>query len=577
MNTDTSLEDLPRPLVGALTRRGFTSLTPIQQAVLEPAAAGRDLRLWSKTGSGKTVAIGIVLCRDLEEAPSIEATEAMEGVPDDQDDSRPRKRGAVPEAVVIAPTRELAAQLTRELSWLMRPSGRTCCKITGGESYPMQMRALRDMPSIVIGTPGRLRDHIERGFIDLSQVRSVVLDEADQMLDMGFREDLQAIVERAAPERRMHMASATFSREAQGFAEQYQSDARQVYGSKPGEINADIDHVAHLVRPDDRLSALVNVLLLAPQERCLVFVRTRADAADLALRLAEAGFSARPIHGDMEQAERTRTLDAFRSGILKVLVATDVAARGLDIPDVACVVHADPPGDAEALTHRSGRTGRAGNKGRSVMIVTPSARLSVLRMIDRSKISVNWSPAPTARDVLNAADERLVESVKVDMGEQQGDDTRLAGLAKRLVQEHEQDLVGLVQALLVRAGHAGPSAPREFEPLCVPERRPAFNSSSCRLADHVPFHINWGTRKGADARRLLAVICRRGQIRGNQVGAIRLGEHFCTFEVDASVAMQFAKRVKKLDPREPRLRIAPYKPVSRMKRCKPSRRERPTG
>ncbi|HQB47045.1 MAG TPA: DEAD/DEAH box helicase, partial [Polyangiaceae bacterium] len=273
MQTELSFEDLPPPLSGALARRGFTSLTPIQRAVLEPDTVGHDLRLCSQTGSGKTIALGFVIARD------ILSDEPHEPIPRNE-------RGAMPVALVVAPTRELAAQLTKELTWLLRPSGHSCCTITGGASYPQQMRALRMEPSIIIGTPGRLRDHIERGFIDMSHVRSVVLDEADQMLDMGFREDLEAIVDRAAPGRRMHMASATFPPDAQALAKRYQVDSRTVFGAEPGEINTDISFSAHRVRPSDRFAALVNVLLLQPEERTLVFVRTRADAATLAQQLA---------------------------------------------------------------------------------------------------------------------------------------------------------------------------------------------------------------------------------------------------------------------------------------------------
>jgi ATP-dependent RNA helicase DeaD len=575
MHSETSLEDLPQPLFGALSRRGFTTLTPIQQAVLEPGVAGRDLRMSSQTGSGKTVAIGFVIARDLEEpAPAANADEQV------GESHGAKNRGAVPAALVVAPTRELAAQLTRELTWLLRPSGQTCCTVTGGASYPVQMRALRERPSVVIGTPGRLRDHIERGFIDLSAVRSVVLDEADQMLDMGFREDLEAIVDHAAPGRRMHMASATFPPEAQALAARYQTDPHQVFGSVPGQGNSDIKHVAHLVRPSDRLAALINLLLLAPEERTLVFVRTRADASELALRLGEAGFSARPISGELEQSERTRTLDAFRKGVIKVLVATDVASRGLDIPDVGRVVHADPPSDSEALTHRSGRTGRAGKKGQSVMLVTPPARDSVSRMVVRAKVQVKWLPAPTAKDVFKSADDRLIESVSAEvtkgeeLEEEPEADDRLQVLAERLVRAHD-DPVALVRALLARAQSAGPE-PREVEPMRPMARSDArpMRQQGRRGGSYVPFHVNWGTRFGADARRLVAMICRRGDIRGNQIGAIRLGDAFSTFEVDASVAAEFATRVKKPDPRDPHIRIGLYQPASRMKNRRPAHRER---
>ncbi len=561
MSTESSLEDLPPSLSGALSRHGFTSLTPIQQAVLEPDTVGRDLRLCSQTGSGKTVAIGLVIARDLLSGEEPDSS--------GEESDAERKARAIPDALVVAPTRELAAQLTKELTWLLRSSGRTCCAITGGASYPLQMRALRERPSVVIGTPGRLRDHIERGFIDLSRVRSVVLDEADQMLDMGFREDLEAIVDRAAPGRRMHMASATFPPDAQALAKRYQVDPRTVFGATPGEVNADITYAVHLVRPADRLAALVNVLLLCPEDRTLVFVRTRADAASLAQQLAEAGFSARPISGDLEQAERTRTLDAFRSGVIKVLVATDVAARGLDIPDVGRVVHADPPSDAEVLTHRSGRTGRAGKKGHSILLVTPAAREAVERMISRAKVRAKWTPVPTEDDVWKAADARLRSSIQDALQAQQGEESgapedRMRELAESLVRDAE-DPVALVRELLIRAQHAGPSQPRAVEPVAAapakgvrPARRDTRDGD-----DWVAFHVNFGTRAGADARRLLAMVCRRGRIQGQQIGAIRIGETFSTFEVSSDVVVEFERCVRKPDPRDPHIRITRFDPAYR--------------
>ncbi|PIE05540.1 MAG: hypothetical protein CSA75_04215, partial [Sorangium cellulosum] len=565
MVTNPSLEDLPRPLFGALSRRGFSSLTQIQQAVLAPDTEGRDLQLSSQTGSGKTLAIGFVILRDLNaskrattpiaHADKVETTAGPEPTDDataqhkslSKDRHAPSKgaKGALAAAIVVVPTRELAAQVSKELAWLMKTEAKRCCTITGGASYSMQMRALKEQPDVIVGTPGRLRDHIERGHIDLADVRSVVLDEADQMLDMGFRDDLEAIVDKAGPHRRMHMASATFPPDALALALRYQTDPKQIFGTAPGEVNHDISHVAHLVRTEDRLSALINLLLLAPHERALIFVRTRVDASNLATRLSAAGFSARPISGDLEQKERTRTLDAFRSGILKVLVATDVAARGLDIPNVGRVIHADPPGDSEVFTHRSGRTGRAGNTGLSVLIVTPDTRESVTRIAARAKIKVKWTPAPSADAVWSVADERFMADLKqaTDRVDAHGPDERwlrFTALAERLMAEHE-DPTALIRELLLRCKHAGPSEPRKVEPLpLTPMGKPKpRNSRVGRDTRFVPFHITWGTRFGANVDRLLAMVCRRGNIRGNQIGAIRLGETFSTFEVSASVATAF--------------------------------------
>ena len=210
----------------------------------------------------------------------------------------------------------------------------------------------------------------ERGAIDASAVRSVVLDEADQMLDLGFREELEAILEKLPEARRTHLVSATFSREVLSLAANYQEDAVLVEGTGLGKANVDISYSAHLVRPHDRQDALVNLLLMRPDERCLIFVRTRAEASELAERLGAAGFRALPISGELEQRERNKTLEAFRNGMIKILVATDVAARGIDVPAIQHIINFDLPESVEDYIHRAGRTARGAARGTVSSIAT---------------------------------------------------------------------------------------------------------------------------------------------------------------------------------------------------------------
>jgi ATP-dependent RNA helicase DeaD len=611
MNAAPSFPSVSPGISAALTRQGFTALTPVQEAVLAPGNAGRDLRIRSQTGSGKTVAIGLVLAAALENAePARSAAPAG---------ARPV---ALPEAILIAPTRELAAQLARELTWLFAPFGAGVRSVTGGTGYGNEMRALREGPRVIVGTPGRLLDHLERGSIDPSRTTSVVLDEADQMLDLGFREDLTAILEKIPAERRTHLVSATFSREVRALADRYQKAAVEVEGTTRGEANQDIAHVAHLVRGDERDAALVNLLLLAPGERTLIFVRTREGASSLADRLSDAGFRARAIHGDLDQNERTATLAAFRSGAVTTLVATDVAARGIDVPDVSRVIHADPPGDADVFTHRSGRTGRAGRKGTSILLVPPSAVETVRRMLRFARVEADLLPAPTPADVLRAADARLRDELLAVAGRPgsdaapasgeaapasgegsaassreaapasgertpiSADERRMRALAEQLLAE--VDPTDLVAALLARSQHAGPCAPQKVSKISLdgPRASSAGRGVTGPRGPHasgphgqasavgapvamgattpgfVPFRINWGERHGADARRLLALVCRRGGIRGADVGAIRIGDITSTFEVTSAVAAGFERSVKRPDERDPRIRIDPASPVS---------------
>jgi ATP-dependent RNA helicase DeaD len=266
-----------------------------------------------------------------------------------------------PDALVITPTRELAGQVQDELGWLfagVRGIDATC--VTGGTNIGAERRALARNPRIVVGTPGRLLDHIRNGALDVTRVMQLVLDEADQMLDMGFRDELEAILESMPDTRNTHLVSATFPPAVRRLTERYQRDPIHVEGSALGTANTDIEHVGHLIHGNDRYAAIVNLLLLAESQRTLIFVNTRIECATLAEKLAGDGFSALPLSGELAQAQRTRTLSAFRAGTVTVLVATDVAARGLDVPDVATILHAGLPIDGEVYTHRSGRTGRAG-------------------------------------------------------------------------------------------------------------------------------------------------------------------------------------------------------------------------
>ncbi|WP_437980081.1 DEAD/DEAH box helicase [Sorangium sp. So ce117] len=631
MNPDSSLDALPAPLAGALARRGFTSLTSVQQAVLAPELAGRDLRVSSQTGSGKTVAIGLALAPRLERALADRAAAAAA-------DGAPRTVAA-PAAVIIAPTRELAAQIAGELSWLLAPLGARVACVTGGTSFGAEARSLRRDPLVIAGTPGRLLDHLERGTLDPRGVLSLVLDEADQMLDLGFRDDLEAIVGKMPQERQTHLVSATFSREVRALADRFQRDAVSVEGTRPGAANGDIAHVAHLVLPAERDAAVVNLLLLAPGERTLVFVRTREGAAELADKLTALGLPARALSGDLEQRERTRTLDAFRSGAVTTLVATDVAARGIDVPEVGRVIHADPPGDPEIFTHRSGRTGRAGRKGTSVLLVAPFAREHALRLLRRARVEATFRPAPSPDDVLRAADERLAaelaparregaaagdvvagDAVAVDAVDAAAVDANVRApreasgsapearhreLAARLLAD--MDATELVAALLARAKHTGPCAPQPVTAVAPPRSephpsrarsaappwsgapsrgrpsappwsgapsrarsaappwseappraRPAARQGNGEQAPRlpfVPFQVNWGERHGADPRRLLALVCRRGGVSSQQIGAIRIGSTASVVEVASPAAPEFARAVNQPDARDARIRI----------------------
>jgi len=376
----------------SLVRRGFTALTPVQSAVVSSLSRGCNLRISSQTGSGKTVALGLALADDLLEGDQLASN----------NDARS------PAALVIAPTRELAVQVRDELSWLYEEvPGMHIVSVTGGTDVGQERRALSRRAPIVVGTPGRLLDHIRSGALVCSEVRDVVLDEADRMLDMGFRDDLEAITAELREDSRRHLVSATFPPQVLRFANAFQREAVHLQGTQLGVANADISHVAHLVHRAERYEALVNLLLLAQHQRCLVFVRKRTHASEIAERLGSDGFLALPFSGDLPQAQRTRTLNAFRNGVINVLVATDVAARGIDVADIATVIHVDLDVDAEVYTHRSGRTGRAGQTGQSILLVPHDGERYARRLLHEARVEATWSPLPTPAKVKKAVTKRI--------------------------------------------------------------------------------------------------------------------------------------------------------------------------
>ncbi len=534
-------DGVPEPLRAAFAQRGFTSLTEVQRAVLDGDSPGRNLRISSQTGSGKTVALGMVLAKELLEPA-------------------PGRSG--PEALVITPTRELANQVAEELAWLFSSvRGVDVLCVTGGTEVWKDRKPLSRKPRILVGTPGRLNDHLTTGALTADSVRHVVLDEADQMLDMGFKDELDAIVNALPQERRSHLVSATFPPAVRALADRFQKDPLHVAGTELGQANQDIEHIAHLVRRGESYNCLVNLLLMSQGERTLIFVERRVDAQELAEMLAGDGFAALHLSGDLAQAQRTRTLNAFKAGVISTLICTDVAARGIDVPDIAQVIHMGLSNDPDIYTHRSGRTGRAGRKGQSVLIVPVTAERRIRRLLQTAGIDCNWRPGPSAEKVHKAVTKqtrtKMFELLQADPG--QGERYNEAELEYARGLLSDRDPAELVATLIKLAE---PPLPREPFPLAKAEARAGGfieRDRAPRAQSYVPFFINWGERAGANPARLIAHVCRRGGIRGQSIGAVRVDARMTVFEVASDVAAAFEVAARKPDPREPGLRIERFK------------------
>jgi len=527
--------DLPAPLAAALTERGYAEPTPVQAAVLEDATRGRDLLVSARTGSGKTVAFGLAF-----------AAEVM-------GEAAALPRAAAPLALVVAPTRELALQVQGELAWLYGPAGGRVVSCVGGTDPVAERRNLERGAHIVCGTPGRLRDHLERGNLRPEALRVVVLDEADEMLDMGFREELEAILETTPAERRTLMFSATVPRGIAQLAKQYQRDALRITAGDEGAQHGDIDYRALTVAPHETERAVVNSLRFFEARAAMVFCRTRATVTRLHGNLAERGFSAVALSGELSQAERNRALQGLRDGRARVCVATDVAARGIDLPDLGLVIHADLPTDAETLLHRSGRTGRAGRKGTAVLLVPHNRRRAAEMLLNAARVKATWGPAPSAEAIRAQDNTRILAQAQEAAAEESAEDD--LALARQMLEAASPEAVA---AALVRALRAPLPAPEE---LAAPAERAPTAPRAPRAEGQQEgawFRMSVGRQGNADPRWVLPFLCRRGHVTRQEIGRIRVMERETQFEVAPWAAARFAQAaMRPSDGEDAHIRILP--------------------
>jgi ATP-dependent RNA helicase DeaD len=512
-----TMMNVAAPLAQALADKGYESLTAVQDAVLVDGLAGRDLLVSAQTGSGKTVAFGLAI------APEILAGQDVLLFADK------------PIALAIAPTRELALQVARELEWLYAGAQAKLATCVGGMDYRTERRALERGAHIVVGTPGRLRDHIERGSLDLSGIRAVVLDEADEMLDLGFAEDLEFILAAAPPERRTLMFSATVPKEIEKLAGEFQKDALRIVAQGEAKQHVDIEYRAISVAVRDREHAIFNVLRYYEARTAIVFCKTRVNVNHLLARMGNRGFQVVALSGELSQQERTHALQALRDGRARVCIATDVAARGIDLPGLELVIHADLPSNSETLLHRSGRTGRAGKKGVSALIVTPAEYKKAQRLLAGAKVVAEWGAAPGADDVQAKDDLRILEHPALTAPI--GDDLGIAG---ELLEQFGPEALAAAFVRLWREGRSAPevlSTDLPVPPPSAPRERGEFGPS-------VWFRISVGRAGRAEARWLLPKICDAGSIAKDGIGAIRVREDETFVQIAEALATRFGDQVE---------------------------------
>lgn len=516
---------LPRLVAEAITERGYTDPTPVQAEVIAAEAHDRDLLVSAQTGSGKTVAYGLAIANTL--------LQGAEQLP----------RAGEPLALIIAPTRELALQVERELQWLYAKLGARVASCVGGMNVRVEQRALAHGCHIVVGTPGRLKDHLERGTLQPGSLRAVILDEADEMLDLGFREDLEEILDLTPPERRTLLFSATMPKPIALLAKRYQRDALRIETTNAREAHSDIDYRAMAVAPADIQNAVVNVLRFHEAKGAMVFCATRENVRRLSATLTERGFSAVTLSGELSQNERNHALQALRDRRARVCIATDVAARGIDLPGLELVIHAELPINPETLQHRSGRTGRAGKKGTCVLITPYQRRRHAERLLRAANVNATWDQVPTP-DVIYARDqERLLDSLTV--GEVSEEDL---AVARKLLETRSAEEIA---AAFVRTQRQSLPAPEELidnSPAArTGDREQVSREQGPRpgFEDTVWFRMNVGRGANADPRWLLPLLCRRGHITKRDVGAIRIFQTETRFEIPRAMAAKFTDALKR--------------------------------
>jgi ATP-dependent RNA helicase DeaD len=552
--TDAAPEPAQAPaihpaLASALAAKGYSTLTPVQLEMANRHHGDQDLLVSARTGSGKTVAFGIAIASTLL-----------------GDAERFREAGR-PLGLVIAPTRELAMQVQSELGWLYGETGIETATCVGGMDMRKERRALERGAHLVVGTPGRLRDHITKGALDLGGLRAVVLDEADEMLDLGFREDLEFILGAAPPRRRTLLFSATVPRGIAELARTFQNDAVRIAATAASEQHADIDYQLMLVRRDEREHAVINTLLDSDSTSALVFCHTREAVRHLTARLANRGFSVVSLSGEMAQSERSNALQSMRDGRSHVCVATDVAARGIDLPNLDLVVHADVPSNPDTLLHRSGRTGRAGRKGVCVLIVPEHRRGAAQRVLALAKLTATVRGAPGIADIEARYRRQILEAAQ---SAADPDETEAAFVAELLATVSPERMA----AAFIRRQVAARPVPEDLFPLPVdqmearrPKRDGRFDADRGAPPVREPrgpdmeggvwFTLSLGRKQRADPKWLLPMICKAGGVTKRDVGSIRIDDTETRFEIAADKAAAFAKRVEEPGGLERGIVIAP--------------------
>ncbi|AVL97071.1 DEAD/DEAH box helicase [Microbacterium paraoxydans] len=512
------------PVLKAIKDLGYETPSPIQAATIPTLLAGRDVVGMAQTGTGKTAAFALPVLERLDIAQK------------------------TPQALVLAPTRELALQVCEAFeSYASRMKGVHVLPVYGGQGYGVQLSALRRGVHVVVGTPGRIMDHLAKGTLDLSALQYLVLDEADEMLKMGFAEDVEQILAQTPEEKQVALFSATMPAQIRRLAQQYLRDPEEITVKSKTATNTNITQRYLVVSYAQKVDALTRILEVENFDGMIVFVRTKNETETLAEKLRARGYSAAAINGDVPQVQRERSVNQLKDGKLDILVATDVAARGLDVERISHVVNFDIPTDTESYVHRIGRTGRAGRTGDAISFITPRERYLLKHIEKATRQQPTQMQLPSTEDVNTTRLARFDDAITTALSETSRIDA-FRDIIAHYVRHHDVPEGDVAAALAVVAQGSTPllldpaddalsqavaadnRPPRERQ-----TREPREPRERRSRGDYTPYRIEVGRRHRVEPRQIVGALANEGGLGRDDFGAINIRPDFSIVELPANL------------------------------------------
>lgn len=513
--------ELGENLLKGIQSAGYESPTPIQSAAIPFLMKGSDLIGQAQTGTGKTAAFALPILSKLTSQRSVQA-------------------------LIMAPTRELAIQVADAVKLYSShfPKIKTAL-LYGGQPIGPQFAALNDHPAIVIGTPGRIIDHVNRGSLKLSELKHLVLDEADEMLRMGFIEDVEYVLSHTPEDRQTILFSATMPPEILRITQKYlKADREWVKIEGENRTSDDVEQSYWLVYPEQKFEALTYLLEMKSEGALLVFAKTRKDTTEITDMLQAKGYHADALNGEMTQNLREAVIKKLRDGRLKVVVATDIAARGLDIQGVSCVVNYDIPQDSESYIHRIGRTGRAGKQGEAILLVSPKEKRSFFELTYQLKQKIKQYPSPTPEDILKGRENALKENLR-DLMDDEHDMVHYQKVLTELAEEGYDQIAVATAALRLACQH------RQLNPSQLPKALPqlSFDTPKRKLRcqyGNIFIRFGIGRSQQVKAKDMIDLLVDSRLVRNNEVGLVRVDESETFVELPKKSAESIVAKADKL-------------------------------